>query len=174
MRISTDLTGCCLRPWCKDDLEFLVQHANNRKIWRNLTDQFPHPYTEADAIHWISFASLPGNEGKNFAIEFENSPVGGTGVIQGNGISAMTGHLGYWLAEAFWGRGIATFAAQAMTDYCFNELGLKRVDVAVFEWNPASMHVLEKLGFQKEGVLKKSIFKDGQLIDSVMYAITKA
>jgi len=40
----------------------------------------------------------------------------------------------------------------------------------VFEWNPASMHVLEKVGFQREGVLRKSVTKDGQLIDSVMYA----
>ena len=40
----------------------------------------------------------------------------------------------------------------------------------VYEWNPASMRVLEKCGYVREGVMRKGVFKDGQLIDSVMYA----
>ena len=50
------------------------------------------------------------------------------------------------------------------------QFDLVRIDAAVFAWNPASMRVLEKCGFVREGVLRRSIFKDGQLIDSVLYA----
>lgn len=47
--IPTALPGCMLRPWAAADRVSLVAHANNRKVWRNLTETFPHPYTERDA-----------------------------------------------------------------------------------------------------------------------------
>ena len=50
-----DCGQCVLRPWVAGDEPSLVRHANNYKIWRNLRDSFPHPYTLADAEQWISF-----------------------------------------------------------------------------------------------------------------------
>lgn len=57
-----------------------------------------------------------------------------------------------------------------MTKYAFEVMKLERLQAGVFEWNLASARVLEKNGFQREAVLKKSVFKDGQLIDSFLYA----
>ena len=54
--------------------------------------------------------------------------------------------------------------------YALEHFDLMRLESPVFEWNPASMRVLEKCGFQREGVLRKSISKDGQIIDAVLYA----
>jgi ribosomal-protein-alanine N-acetyltransferase len=48
--------------------------------------------------------------------------------------------------------------------------GLCRLEASVFAWNPASMRVLEKCGFEREGISQASVFKDGQLIDRVVYA----
>lgn len=147
-------------------------HANNRKVWRNLTDMFPHPYTEADADHWFSLANRSG-PGLHLAIECDGQAVGGIGVIAGAGVACHTGQFGYWLGEAFWGRGIATAAARSMVNYLFGCAQFFRLEASVFEWNPASMRVLEKLGFDREGVLKRSVFKDGQLIDSVLFALVR-
>ncbi len=104
------------------------------------------------------------------AIEIEGEAVGGTGVIAGEGIARYTAQFGYWLGEAHWGKGIATAAARAMATHVFVDTAFKRLEAPVFAWNPASMRVLEKIGFVQEGVLRQSVFKDGHVIDSIMYA----
>jgi [ribosomal protein S5]-alanine N-acetyltransferase len=81
--------------------------------------------------------------------------------------------LGYWLGEEFWGRGIMTEAVAAFTDFCFENFLLRRIYAEAFANNPASARVLEKAGFAFEGRLKNNVFKDGQLLDSLLYARTK-
>jgi len=105
-----------------------------------------------------------------WAIEVEASAVGGIGVILGEGVHERSGQFGYWLGEPYWGRGIMTAAVRATSEYVMSRFGLLRLEAPVFEWNPASMRVLEKCGFVREGVLRRSVFKDGRIIDSVLYA----
>jgi RimJ/RimL family protein N-acetyltransferase len=169
MLIGTKIPGCNLRPWRAEDKAALVAHANNRKVWRNLTETFPHPYTEVDAESWISIANN-ASPSIHLAIDIEGEAVGGSGVIGGGGIARYTAQFGYWLGEAHWGKGIATAAASAMAKHAFATTKFARLEAPVFAWNPASMRVLEKIGFVREGVLRRSVFKDGQLIDSIMYA----
>jgi RimJ/RimL family protein N-acetyltransferase len=133
---------------------------------------FPHLYTEADADHWLSVASIPGPSIR-LAIELNGQAVGGIGVIAGEGVGRYTGRFGYWLGESVWGRGVATAAARAAAAHALAQRQFARLEAAVFSWNPPSMRVLEKMGFIREGVLRKSVFKDGQLIDSVMYALVR-
>jgi RimJ/RimL family protein N-acetyltransferase len=64
-------------------------------------------------------------------------------------------------------------AVRATVEYVFSRDAVVRLEAPVFEWNPASMRVLEKCGFVREGVLRRSVFKDGQLIDTVLYARIK-
>ncbi len=66
-----------------------------------------------------------------------------------------------------------TAAASAMTEYACLNLPFARLEAGVFGWNAPSMRVLEKVGFVREGILKHSVFKDGELIDSVMYAFIR-
>ena len=172
MLILTNFPECTLRSWRKEDKASLVHHANNRKVWRNLTDAFPHPYTEADAEFWIPFANQ-ATPSMHLAIALDGMAVGGIGIIAGEGIDRHTGQFGYWLGEAHWGKGIATAAARAMAAHAFSGSLFERLEGPVFEWNPASMRVLEKVGFVREGVMKRSVFKDGQFTDSVMYALIK-
>jgi len=160
---------CVVRPWRLADKPALLRHANNRNVWRNLAHRFPHPYTEADADAWLTvFSQEPGH--LRWAIDVEGEAVGGIGAEPGEGIFAKTGNFGYWLGETFWNRGIMTAAVRATADYALEVLDLARLESPVFEWNPASMRVLEKCGFQREGVLRRSIVKDGELIDQVLYA----
>ena len=164
-----DCGPCIVRDWRASDRESLLRFANNRNVWRNLTHRFPHPYTEADADAWFALLEqMP--EPTHWAIEVEHVAVGGIGVMIGEGILEKSAHFGYWLGEPHWGRGIATAAARATADYAMPRFGLVRLEASVFAWNPASMRVLEKCGFVREGVLRRSVVKDGKIIDAVLYA----
>jgi len=173
MVLPTSLPSCLLRPWALADKESLIGNANNRNVWRNLTESFPHPYTEADADKWLFFTRSPGRD-LHLAIEFAGAVVGGIGAIAGDGIARQTCQFGYWLGQDHWGQGIATAAASAFAQHIEYRALFARLEAPVFQWNPASMRVLEKVGFLREGVLRKSVTKDGQLIDSVMYAYIAA
>ncbi len=160
---------CIVRDWTRDDRDSLVQFANNRNIWRNLTQRFPHPYTEADADTWLTHVAVMP-EATHWAIEADGCSIGGIGVDIGEGIYEKSGHFGYWLGEPYWGRGIMTAAVRATADHVMFRFKLVRLEAPVFEWNPASMRVLEKSGFVREGVLRRSVYKDGEIIDVVLYA----
>jgi RimJ/RimL family protein N-acetyltransferase len=158
-----------VRDWREDDRESLVRFANSRDVARNLTHSFPHPYTEAAADAWFAtLAEMP--EPTAWAIEVDGLAVGGIGIILGEGVYGKTAQFGYWLGEPYWGRGIMTAAAQKVSDYAMSHFGLVRLEARVFEWNPRSMRVLEKCGFEREGVLRRSVFQEGRIIDSVLYA----
>jgi RimJ/RimL family protein N-acetyltransferase len=167
--VRFQLSKCLLREWRRGDEPSLVRHANNRNIWLNVRDTFPHPYTRSDALDWVRLAS---SEGLNlvFAIDIDGFAVGAVGLRPGEDINRLSTEIGYWLGEEFWGRGIATEALAAVTEYAFQKLGMARVYAEVFEWNAASMRVLEKCGFEREGVLHKAAIKDRKLIDQIVYA----
>ena len=161
---------CVIRDWARRDKESLLRLANNPNISRNLTHRFPHPYTEADAEWWFSFLECMA-EPTHWAIEVDGCAVGGIGVTLGEGTYIKPAELGYWLGEPYWDRGIMTEAARFVVPYAMSRFGLVRLESPVFEWNAASMRVLEKCGFMREAVLRSSAFKDGRLIDRVLYAL---
>jgi RimJ/RimL family protein N-acetyltransferase len=164
-----DCDVCLVRDWRPGDRASLLRVANNRNVWRNLTHMFPHPYTAADADAWLSIVATK-TPPTHWAIEVRGEAVGGIGISPGEGIYAKTAQFGYWLGEPYWGRGIMTAAVRTTTAHVFGNFDLARLEAPVFAWNPASMRVLEKCGFAKEGLLRKSIYKDGELIDAVLYA----
>lgn len=150
-------------------MEDLVRHADDRDVWINLRDRFPHPYTRADARSWIRSAAAE-RPTRHFAIEVDGRAVGGIGIHPMTDVHRGTAEIGYWLGREYWGRGIATEAVRALTEHAFASFDLARLEATVYEWNPASARVLEKAGFQLEGRLRKSIIKDGRTIDSLLYA----
>ena len=134
---------CLVRDWTRADRESLLKNANNRNIWRNLGDRFPHPYTESDAERWFSYLqdmAVP----THWAIEIDGCAVGGVGVDLGELELVKTGRFGYWLGESYWGRGVMTDVVGATSDFAMRNFDLVRLEAPVFEWNPASMRVLEK------------------------------
>lgn len=169
MTVRLECDGFALRAWQDGDRASLIAHANNRNVWRNLKDRFPHPYTERDADAWLSLARATPDR-LNWAIAVDGAAVGGIGLEPLADVYARTTHIGYWLGEVYWGRGIMTAAVRAVAAHAFTALGFERIETPVYAWNPASMRVLEKCGFVREGIMRKSVFKDGELIDSMLYA----
>ena len=159
-----------LRHFRNGDADAIVKYANNRRIYRP-TLEIPYPYRRKDALDWIE---------QNHAEEARKHPgmMSLAIVIDGEavgciGLSDIEGHkagVGYWLAEPFWGRGIMTRALKLTTRHALNEMGLRRLYATVFLFNRASMRVLEKGGYRREGVLHKESEKDGRLYDMALYA----
>jgi len=154
------------------DAAALAKYGNNRAIWRNLWDRHPYPYGIEDAEEWIQFAI--GQEPETIlAIASGEEAIGCIGMLPQDDVARLSAEVGYWLGEPFWNRGIATGALRALTEYAFTELGLVRLYATVMEWNPASARVLEKAGYQYEGLLRKSVIKDGEILDQWLYAIVR-
>ena len=153
-----------------EDAATITALANNRKIFLNLRDGFPHPYHLKDAEGFIERARS-GNPPSVFAIEWEGQYVGGMGLHLQEDVARRTAEIGYWIGEPFWGKGIATEAVRQIVKYGFEELDLARIYAGIFEWNPGSMRVLEKCGFTLERIASAAVIKDGQIIDSHDYAI---
>jgi ribosomal-protein-alanine N-acetyltransferase len=160
-----------LRTWRKSDAASLARYANNRKIWLNVHDKFPSPYTSNDAIEWIDFAKKHAES--EFAIALSSEAVGGMRLHIQEDIQRRTAEIGYWLGEPFWGKGIMTSAVKALVNYAFNGFDLVRIHAFVFEWNLASARVLEKSGFHLEARLEKSVTKDGKTVDCLLYVIIR-
>ena len=166
------LKTCTVRSWEWRDRDAIVRHANNRKVSINLRDRFPYPYTARDARNWLDMVVDQKPE-TNFAIEVGEVAIGGIGFTPQYDVGRRSAEIGYWLGEEFWGRGIATDALVAVTDYAFANFDLCRLFAHVFDWNGASARVLEKAGYVFEGRLQKSVTKDGQTIDQLMYAMIR-
>ncbi|HEU4767418.1 MAG TPA: GNAT family protein [Pyrinomonadaceae bacterium] len=161
-----------MRSWEWRDRDSLVRHADNRNVWMNLRNRFPHPYTQADARRWLDMVVGTRPE-TNFAIAVDDEAVGGVGYTIDTDVNYRSAEIGYWLGEEFWGRGIATEALIAVTEHAFSTYDLCRLYAHVFDWNPASARVLQKAGYEFEGRLRKSVTKAGQTIDQLMYAIVR-
>jgi ribosomal-protein-alanine N-acetyltransferase len=163
------LPACTVRSWRRGDEPSLARHANNRNVWINLRDALPHPYTIDAAREWIAWATAADPE-THFAVDVNGEAVGGIGFVIQPDVHRVSAEIGFWLGEEFWGRGIMTDAVRGVSQYAFSAHSLHRLYATVFEWNPASMRVLEKAGYTREALLRKSAIKDGRVIDQVLYA----
>lgn len=159
-----------IRSWRPGDEAPVQRYADNRKIWINLRDAFPHPYTLEDARDWIAFASGRDPEWA-FAIATPEEAIGGIGLDPGSDVHRGSAELGYWLGEPFWGRGIATAAVRALSAWAFAHRPIHRIHAGPFARNQASVRVLEKAGYRREGLLRRSVIKDGRLEDQVVLAL---
>jgi RimJ/RimL family protein N-acetyltransferase len=167
--LTIALPTCLLRAWGPGDVDALERHADNRNVWINLRDRFPHPYSRTDALRWIELAQeLPS--GTQLAIEVDGEAVGGIGLEPQADIERASAEVGFWLGETCWGRGIMTQALRAFSEFALNRPGCVRLYASVLEWNPASMRVLEKSGYQREGRMRRSAIKDGRIVDRILYA----
>ncbi|MDB6140590.1 MAG: acetyltransferase [Verrucomicrobiaceae bacterium] len=163
------LSSCVIRSWQPADAEALQRHANNRNIWINLRDAFPHPYTAEDAAWFLNHVAQESPE-TSFAIATSDEAIGGIGLRLGADVHRKTAELGYWLAEPYWGCGIMSEAVAALTRYAFEAFNLQRVYAEPFAASLASARILQKVGFICEGRMCASVFKDGKLQDAFLYA----
>lgn len=161
-----------LREFKDEDRDRLAELINNKKIWDNVRDLLPYPYTREDATEYINICKKD-NPQKTFAIEFNGELAGGIGLVPQTDIYRLGAEIGYWIGEPYWGQGIATKAVGLITEYGFGQLGLVRIFTGVFDFNKASQVVLEKSGFTIEGIFENSVIKNGKIVNEYRYAKKK-
>lgn len=160
-----------LRPLCDDDAPVLAQLANNKKVWDNLRDFIPSPYSLDDAKRFIVLTQNQTPQ-TSFAIAFDKRFCGVIGLVGQSDVYKKTAEIGYWLGEPYWNQGIATVAVRLITSYGFDVLGFVRIHAGIFEYNAGSMKVLEKNGYSKDGIFRKAILKNGKIYDEYRFSKT--
>lgn len=163
-----------LRKWNLADSQDVAHYANNKKIAANLRNVFPYPYTLADAEGYIR-SCVENSEERQIcrAIVVDGHVAGSVGIFCGTDVYEKSAELGYWLAEEFWGNGIMTEAVKQLCQEAFDKFDIIRIYAEPFAYNTGSRRVLEKAGFSLEGIMKKGVFKNGQIQDYCMYALLK-
>ncbi|HEX8329080.1 MAG TPA: GNAT family N-acetyltransferase [Hymenobacter sp.] len=162
-----------LRPFAPTDASALAQHANDRSIWLNLRDRFPHPYAVADAEAYIAMATAADEHDLHLCIDVAGEAVGCISLLFKQDVSRRSAEIGYWLGREVWGRGIGTAAVRALAAHGFAHHDLARIYAVVFAYNAASGRVLEKAGFDFEARLRQAVTKDGQTVDGLLYAVVR-
>ncbi|CCH02377.1 GCN5-related N-acetyltransferase [Fibrella aestuarina BUZ 2] len=166
------LDTCLLRPWREGDEEALSRHASNRNIWNWVRDFFPYPYTVRDATSWVrsnKTLQLPNN----LAIEIDGEAVGNVGYTVRDDLYRYNAEIGYWLSEAYWGRGIISEVLPVMVEYIFRNSQVNRIYACVLDGNLGSMRVLERAHFRHEAVLLQGAIKNNKYLDEHIYAILR-
>ena len=160
-----------LRVWTLADAPALAKLINNKKVQDNLRDGLPFPYGEEDAKAFLS-AMLASDPDQNlaFAIEANGKLIGSISATRCANIHFRTAELGYYLGEPYWGKGFATEAVRQICDYIYRNTDIIRIFAEPFAYNTASCRVLEKAGFQLEGLLRSNAVKNGRILDMKMYA----
>jgi len=161
-----------LRKLAVEDAMIFSLHANNRGIWLNLTDRFPHPYTIDKARDFIQLTLLP-DPTQVLGIYIDKEPIGSIGLHPMEDVFRKSMELGYWIAEPYWGKGIMSKVIAEMVTYGFENFDINRIFARPFGRNIGSIKVLEKNGFILEATLKETILKDGLYEDELIYAVRK-
>jgi RimJ/RimL family protein N-acetyltransferase len=163
-----------IRPWEIGDAPDLARAINNPKVLMNLRDGIPTPYTVADAEAFIRGRHEAEPDALYaWAIDVDGRAAGSIAVHRQSNIHRRTAEMGYYVGEEHWGKGVATYAVRAACDWVFLHTDILRIFAEPFAKNGASCRVLEKAGFQLEGVLRKNAVKDGEVLDMKLYARVK-
>jgi RimJ/RimL family protein N-acetyltransferase len=161
-----------IRKWSKGDEKELAKQANNKKIFDNVRDLFPHPYTLEEAKKWIQL-NCHIEPPESMAIVVDGKVAGSIGLKKMDDIYRKNFEVGYFLGEAYWGKGITTRALRKFVIHIFKTFDCTRIFAPVFEHNIASQRVLEKVGFKREAFHVKSIFKNNKYHNEMVYALLK-
>lgn len=155
-----------LRPLDTDDASFLQRIVNTPEV-RHRIGSF-EPYTLGEEVDWIE--SRTESDEVHLLITVDEEPVGIIGAHPGVQAWGLV-EVGYFIAPEHWGHGYATDALHCMCRYLFEERRVNKVSAQVYETNPASQRVLEKVGFIEEGRFRDEAFIQGEYIDILRYGL---
>lgn len=171
IRIETE--RLLLRGFSLADAPRVAEICNNEKLHRGT--YLPYPYTLADAEAWLAErdADFANKVCYDFAVVEKSSGILFGCVGAYHNAERQNASLGYWLDEAFWGRGYATEAAGALLQWLFTLDDVHKVCADHFGFNTASGRVMQKIGLTYEGTQREQVYRDGVYHDLVFYGAIK-
>lgn len=162
-----------LRPLKLSDAESITKYANNKNVWINLTDMFPHPYSVDDAVSFIN-SQKDIKPPQVFAIIYKTKAIGTIGLSVNTENKELCGDLGYWIGEEFWNKGIMTQVIKEIVKFGFKTYkSIDCISAYIFTYNKASVRVLEKAEFVRDNKMNKSISKAGEKKELYYYEILR-
>ncbi len=162
---------CLLRALVPADAASMREHADDADVARNLFDGFPRPYLQAHAEAWCRHEANSGTFGHVWGIVVDGAVIGCIGLVPQAGWLRCNAEAGYWIGAAYRRRGIASDALRQVADWAFAAMPeLTRITATIFVGNDASQGVASRCGFVREGLLRQSAIKDGEVIDRVLWA----
>lgn len=167
-----------LRPVTPDDATDVFLYCSNPNVTR-FTLFETHETIEQSRwfVNDYRLSHYANREPDPLAIVLKSDPLGAMiGSLGAHWVSQPNGtmEMGFSIAEPYWGRGLVAEAAAALLQYVFIEFAVERLQARVFVGNDASERVVAKLGFVREGVLRKSVFRRGQWWDIAMWSMLRA
>jgi RimJ/RimL family protein N-acetyltransferase len=170
-----ETTRLRLRPVERSHTSEIQNAASVREVADTMIS-LPHPYPAGEAARYVARRQSERAAGRSAVFAIEDK-VSGTfrGLIEVRDIDRehSQGELSFWLTVDAWGRRYMSDAVQAVVQYAFDSLGLNRLYAYHMVRNPASGRVLEKNGFQQEGLLRQRVKKWGQFEDVALWAILR-
>ncbi|PQJ82435.1 GNAT family N-acetyltransferase [Polaribacter glomeratus] len=161
-----------LRDYHIDIVNQYAEFKNNPIIFDNGYDKVPNPFTLKDATDFITI-QLANKAAFRKLIYWNNQFVGEIGIEIKTDVFRLSAEMGYFIGEPFWGNGIASKAIKLMTAYTFHNFNIIRIEAGVFDFNKASMRVLEKNGFELESIKKNAVIKNGKIISDYIWVLLK-
>lgn len=153
-----------LRPFRADDVDDVFSFSSDPEWGRYI--EVPVPFSRRDAEEFVAGAVLPDVGGKlRWAIVHEAHVSGFLNLMP----SAGAAEIGCGIARPLWGKGLATEGVAAVIEHGFQALGLGRIYAYAVVDNEASWRVMEKLGMQREGILRRRRMIRGEYVDDVLY-----
>ncbi|MDO4713428.1 MAG: GNAT family protein [bacterium] len=163
-----------LRSLTKEDIPALIKHGNDPLLRKHLGANFPSPYDLPVAQKWVEYVSKNEYGREEFGIFVDDQFVGCGGIELGKGFELKNMHVGYRIGADFRGKGYATDFLQTIVDYAFTKYDIHRIHSKVYSYNTASARVMEKVGFQREGVERQAICYQGEYADAWSYGLLKS
>jgi RimJ/RimL family protein N-acetyltransferase len=159
-----------LRPPVATDEPAVFEACQDPEIQRWVP--IPVPYLRQHARDWVADAERGWSEGRHGALAI--AAAADDRFLGAIGLGPIDEHratIGYWVVPAERGRGVATGAVRLLARWALARLGFRRLDLYHFVGNEASGRVAEKVGFQREGVLRAYVVVRGEARDCVMYSL---
>ena len=137
-----------------------------------LSDGLPAPCTRADVERWLNETMLPkeGKRGLFRIIRVDGKCAGDVQLECKDGVYRRDADIGYVLLDEYKGQGVMTGAVGSVCAEAFATLDILRISAQVYAPNIASRRVLEKNGFQQEGVMRRAVCKGDQIYDMLLYS----
>lgn len=167
-----------LRPISQKDRDVWRRTRQANAAWLGRWDATAPSHAHAQPRSFASMVRQMRSEARAgrqlpFAVEYDGRFVGQvtlSNIVRG---SAQFGSIGYWVDEAYAGRGIITLSVALVIDHCFGPVGLHRVEVAIRPENSSSLRVVQKLGINEVGYAPRFLHIDGDWRDHRIFAVTR-
>ena len=159
-----------LRPLEKADAPMVMGWLNDPEVNRTLATCFPINLAFEEAF---IEKSSPNDLRLVIVVRESDKPIGVVGLHESD---LRNRHAGFGItigAKEEWGKGYATEATRLIVQHAFATLNLHRVSLKVYAYNPRGLHVYEKVGFQKEGVLRQDNFREGRYWDTIIMGLLR-